>query len=158
METIHDFMVKFTERSLPDIHELRNRFYQTTPDILEVMKTADANLNREPELAGLFLGEMKGKVFRPSLALLEELGRISDQKVVIDDNAEWLFLCGRDVFGKSVLSSEVKSGLALITNRRDEVLGLGNVLNLSNKENKAITNLMDRGDYLRREMTGRRKG
>jgi ribosome biogenesis protein Nip4 len=75
---------------------------------------------------------------------------------MVDDKAEWLFLCGRDVFGKSVVKANVNSGIALVVNSKKEVLGYGKITGeLKNKERVFVKNILDRGDYLRREM-GRR--
>lgn len=154
---IQDFISKFSDETIPDIHQVGHSYYQISPELKQLMDKSSKRINREPEHAGIFLGEVVRKRFQASLPLLELIGKISDKKAVIDDNAEWLFMCGRDIFGKSVIKSNVTSGLALITNRRDEVLGLGNVLNLTNKKAVAINNVLDMGDYLRREMTKKRR-
>ncbi len=154
---INEYIRQYTEESIPDIHQVGRRFYQIAPETYKIMQAASKRLNREPENAGLYLGEIKGKHFRPGFPLLDLLGKMSEKKVVIDDKAEWLFLCGRDIFGKSIVKANVKTGPALITNKRDEVLGTGNVLNLKNKNKTAIKNIIDRGDLLRREMNKKSK-
>ena len=104
-----------------------------------------------PKSIGVFLGE-ESKEFKPSLALLELIAKKSDRKIFIDDKAEWLFLCGRDLFGKSIKKANVSEGLLLVQNLRDENLGLGKVVNnLKIKDKVVVKNVIDRGDFLRRE-------
>jgi len=56
-----------------------------------------------------------------------------------------MFLCGRDAFADNIVKANVNSGLVLVQNEKDENLGLG-ILN-----EKGIRNILDRGDFLRRE-------
>jgi ribosome biogenesis protein Nip4 len=107
-----------------------------------------ARIKRDAFGAGLFLGEQR-KQFEPSLALLELLSQKTKKKAFVSEAAEWLFLCGRDVFENNIVKLEAKKGLVLVQNLKNENLGLGE---LSKKGNKAvIKNLLDRGDFLRRE-------
>ncbi len=154
MKIFNDFVKRFTDCMIPDVHQSGKRFYQADADLLKLIKISSRNINRDPEHAGLLLGEMKGKNFKPAFPLLDILNTMTDCKAVIDDKAEWLFLCGRDVFAKSVVSSTVDSGLVLVTNRKDEVLGYGS---FQKKDNIAIKNILDRGDFLRREMSRNRR-
>ena len=118
-----------------------------------MMEKIDASMNRTAFSAGLYLGEQKGAKFMPSLALLDMLGRASHRWVSVDDKAEWLFLCGRDVFAKSVVKANVKSGMVLVANKRGEILGYGKIAgSLEKADSVYIKNHLDRGDFLRREM------
>ncbi|MFC1723192.1 hypothetical protein ACFL0V_03560 [Nanoarchaeota archaeon] len=148
------FLSNFTEKDLPDVHKIGRRYYQITPELFSLLQSTSKNINRQPETAGLFLGEEKGKHFQPSVALLDLISPLTDRKVVIDDKAEWLFLCGRDIFQESIIQNPVKSGLALITNLQGEILGYGK---MSSERGIAIENLLDRGDYLRREMSKKKR-
>jgi 60S ribosome subunit biogenesis protein NIP7 len=121
------------------------------------MENIDKKLDRKAYSAGLYLGEEKGKQFRPSIPLLELLGKASHRWVMIDDKSEWLFLCGRDVFAKSVLKANVKSGVVLVANKGGEILGYGKITGSLDKKDKVyVKNILDRGDYLRREMGKKR--
>ena len=51
---------------------------------------------------GLPLGETKNGIFKPSVYLLELLSKKSNNKVFVNDKAEWLFLCGRDVLPEGI--------------------------------------------------------
>jgi ribosome biogenesis protein Nip4 len=109
--------------------------------------------------AGTYLGKTKGSVFFPSFSLLSMISEKKDSnKVVVDDKAEWLFICGRDVFQRGiikVMGTGKKGELTLVLNQREECLGFGKIIrDLSlerSKQNVAIENVSDIGDFLRRE-------
>ncbi len=100
--------------------------------------------------AGVFLGEEKRR-FEPSAALLELISsRTKEHKAVVDEKAAWLFLCDRDILTKGVvkLAEPTESGYLLVQDQRDENLGFG----LANqRKNVAVKNILDRGNFLRRE-------
>ena len=84
--------------------------------------------------------------------MLDIIGKSTKRRIIIDDKAEWLFLCGRDIFGKSIVRADVKEGFAIIQNKAGETLGFGKITDDISKKNKAvIKNKLDRGDFLRRE-------
>ena len=94
----------------------------------------------DPFCVGLLLGEAKPKQFLPSFALLDLL-KDSDNRVVIADEAVWLFTCGRDVF--------------MVKDKHGAVWGLGSLA--KEGKNAFVKNVFDRGDYLRREERKKRK-
>ncbi|MGV8161821.1 MAG: hypothetical protein ACP5N2_00635 [Candidatus Nanoarchaeia archaeon] len=98
--------------------------------------------------SGIILGEDKER-FRPSIYLLELLSSKSKNKVFVNDKAEWLFLCGRDVLPESVVTDSSTSDIFLVQNSKDENLGLGKKVKREGKP--FIKNIIDRGDFLRRE-------
>jgi len=153
---IDNFISQFTEQKLLHVVKVGRGYYQIMPELRELMEKTNKNLNREPYSAGLFLGEEKGKKFTPSLALLDMVGMTTHKWVTVDDKAEWLFLCGRDVFAQSVLKANVKSGIVLVANKNKEVLGYGKITGSLEKADQVyVTNILDKGDYLRREMKKR---
>lgn len=108
--------------------------------------------------AGIFLGKVKGGKFFPSFNLLEMLAKEGANRVVVDGKAAWLFICGRDILGKSIVrvqGSGRKNTNALVLNEFGECLGFGRIVGkLSGiAENKeiAVRNVSDIGDFLRRE-------
>ena len=106
------------------------------------------SLTAEPIMPGLPLG-VEDSFFKPSLFLLELLSKKTKNKVFINKEAEWLFLCGRDVFPANVAKDNSKEKVFLVQNELDENLGLG--IKTNHKGKKIIRNLIDRGDFLRRE-------
>lgn len=150
---IEPFITQFTDQKLLHIHKIGRGYYQIMPPLKQVMEKLDKNLGREAFSAGIFLGEEKGKKFYPSPALLDIIGHASEQWVMVDDKSEWLFLCGRDVFGRGVVKANVKSGTVLVANKKQEILGYGKITgDLANKDKVFVKNFLDKGDYLRRDM------
>lgn len=155
---INKFIGRFTEHPLVGVVKVGKRYYQMTSKLQEVMNSIDKSLNREAQYAGLFLGEEKGKEFKPSLPLLDLLGPATHKWVKVDDKAEWLFICGRDVFGKSVVTANVKKGIVLVVSQKQEVLGYGVIIGSLDKPEKVfLNNILDKGDFLRREMRKKKK-
>lgn len=108
----------------------------------------------QPFCAGVPLGEVSAKGFQPSLALLD-LCKSSPNHIVIADEAEWLFTCGRDVFLDNIVSKGELKDSFLVLNARGDVLGLGRFDGSGKK--RIVKNLFDRGDFLRREKQKRRR-
>ena len=106
--------------------------------------------------AGKYLGKTKKGKFFPSFVLLAMLAETGANKVVVDEKAAWLFICGRDIFRegiKVVHGSRRRGDFTLILNVHGECLGFGRIRqDLSSKrEDIAIQNVSDVGDFLRRE-------
>jgi ribosome biogenesis protein Nip4 len=108
---------------------------------------------------GTYLGKARGRVFFPSFSLLAMIAQRKEaNKVVVDDKAEWLFICGRDVFWrgiKKVIGTKKKGELTLVLNVDGGCLGFGKITrNLDSEQNGqkvAVKNISDIGDFLRRE-------
>jgi ribosome biogenesis protein Nip4 len=106
--------------------------------------------------AGKYLGKMKKGKFFPSFNLLAMLPQTKANKVVVNEKAAWLFICGRDIFSegiKAVYGSRRRGDFTLVLNVFGECLGFGRIIHdLSSKDtNAAIRNVSDVGDFLRRE-------
>ena len=106
--------------------------------------------------AGLYLGKVKNGVFFPSFSLLDMLLPVAANRVVVDRKAAWLFICGRDIFGSGivkVMGSKRKGDATLVLNEFGECLGFGRLTaDLgSSAEKVAVKNVLDLGDFLRRE-------
>jgi ribosome biogenesis protein Nip4 len=106
--------------------------------------------------AGLYLGKVKKGVFFPSFNLLNMLVDVATNKVVVDSKAAWLFICGRDVFGTGVvkvMGSKRNGEATLVLNELGECLGFGKITGDlgGSGEKVAVKNVLDIGDFLRRE-------
>ena len=109
--------------------------------------------------AGTYLGKVRGKIFFPSFNLLAMIAeRKEANKVMVDNKAEWLFICGRDIFRrgiKKVMGAKNKGEFTLVLNSSGECLGFGKIaLNLDEEQSEqkvAVKNISDIGDFLRRE-------
>lgn len=106
--------------------------------------------------AGTYLGRVKDGRFFPSFNLLNMVAQKKANRINIGKKAEWLFICGRDVFEQGitkVTGSTKKGDYILVLNSHDECLGFGKMLrNLDRKRSgPAVENILDIGDFLRRE-------
>ena len=106
--------------------------------------------------AGLYLGKVKNRVFFPSFNLLNMLADVAANKVVVDRKASWLFICGRDIFETGVvkvMGSKRNGDATLVLNEFGECLGFGKITaDLGERREKvAVKNVLDIGDFLRRE-------
>jgi ribosome biogenesis protein Nip4 len=108
--------------------------------------------------SGVYLGKVEKGKFSPSLNLLSIVSKNFANKVVVDKRAAWLFICGRDIFRKSILRIEgfyKKGNRTLILNNFGDCLGFGKIifdLDRKSKKNEiVIKNILDIGDFLRRE-------
>jgi ribosome biogenesis protein Nip4 len=135
----------------PDwVDEKAGRFYLVNPALRKYVAG-------EYYYAGLYLGKAKGAKFFPSFNLLNMLVSSAANKVVLDSKAAWLFICGRDVFQKGILRlyGEKRNCNTLVLNEFGECLGFGRIsgqINIGEKgEGVAVKNVLDVGDFLRRE-------
>ncbi len=148
IERLNEFIGAFTSEKIEDAIKIRNSYYEIDQDLANLKD----RVNKELFSGGMFLGEMKGKEFLPSISLINWLSRRSDRKIFVNKKAAWLFLCGRDLFGAGILRSDAKEGLVLVQNEADENLGYGKIVDdLSKRDKVVVENLLDKGDFLRRE-------
>ncbi len=152
---IHDFIRQFSDIKITAV-KIGNDYYHC-PDSVAKIKNS---IKVRPYSAGIFLGtraKSANSEFRPSVALLDILSKNSDKKVFVDKKGEWLFLCGRDLFGASVkkVNFNEEDELVLVQNENDENLGYGlivtDVKHSRNKDKMVVKNILDRGSFLRRE-------
>jgi len=142
---IHEYIKQFTDKKYDNIIKVRKKYYLVNPDLLAFSKTID----EEPFSIGIPMGEEKHKMFRASVALLEMVAKDSERTIQVDEKAEWLFLCGRDIFRKAIVGGHfIREGLILVQNTKNENLGLGKKVH---DGQVSIKHIIDRGDFLRRE-------
>ncbi|MCW3999640.1 MAG: hypothetical protein NWE93_05330 [Candidatus Bathyarchaeota archaeon] len=129
--------------------EKNGRFYLVNANLKPLLKDSFF-------VAGLYLGKAKEGKFFPSFNLLSMLAAQGGNRVVVDSRTAWLFICGRDVFVKGVLKvfgSTRKGEATLVLNEFGECLGFGMVMaGFGGAEGEvAVRNVVDVGDFLRRE-------
>ena len=107
---------------------------------------------------GVFLGKAKDGKFFPSFNLLGMLAKEDASRVVVDRKAAWLFICGRDILGKSIVriqGSGKRNTNTLVLNEFSECLGFGRIVeklsDMTESNKIAVRNVSDIGDFLRRE-------
>lgn len=133
------------------IMERNGEFFLLTPNVEEISEE-----NTYWCHAGIYLGKIRGKIFNPSFPLLFMIAEKAKNKVIVDDKSSWLFICGRDIFKQGIIraaGSRKKGSYTLVLNKYGECLGLGRIIkNLDEaSEGAVIRNILDLGDFLRRE-------
>ncbi len=145
MEDIKRFTEKLAGKEYLEATAIGRKFFEAREDLLSIKE----KIGMQPHSIGLPLGERTRNGFKPSLHLLERISEESDKKVFVNDKAEWLFLCGRDILSKSITRDEASNRWCLVQNEKDENLGLGEKQVKGKKV--VVKNIFDRGDFLRRE-------
>ena len=144
-----DFLKQFNAEKLIDMEKvtkLEREFYLISPELKKITQ----KIKKHPVYAGIYLGKQK-KQFQPSVYLLELLSKKAN-KVVVNKDGAWLFICSRDLWGKSIVSGKAAIGdLVLIANEQNEVLGYGKVTAELTSKKVCIKNIFDIGDLIRRE-------
>ncbi|MBN2052842.1 hypothetical protein JW756_05035 [Candidatus Woesearchaeota archaeon] len=145
MNKLISFVKEFTKsevKELNSVERIGKKYFYAPRELAELKK----NIPLEPYSMGLPLGELKNNRFSPSIALLDMLKNYTDKKIIVNKKGETMFLYGKEVFSENFAKCDVNEGFCLVLNANDEVLGYGE---LSKKKN--IKNILDRGDFLRRE-------
>jgi len=107
--------------------------------------------------AGEYLGAVKGASFFPSFLLLAKIAQTKAKKVIVDKKTAWLFICGRDIFRQGIIkANNLKKGdHTLVINEKNECLGFGKIMvnlrGVPDSKEVAVKNILDLGDFLRRE-------
>ena len=107
-----------------------------------------------PAYIGTYLGRAGAKHFIPSLWLLGALAALAPKKVFVNEKGEWLFICGRNLWGASVTRTDgdlKKGDVAFVFNRHDECLGYGTVVAAPGAKRAFLDRIFDIGDLIRRE-------
>jgi ribosome biogenesis protein Nip4 len=154
MRAIRDFMKQFRVSIALDeslLVKKKNRYYLLSE---RVKKQIQQNFF----YAGVYLGKLKGNVFFPSFLLLTIMAEGKGNKIVVDKKTAWLFICGRDIFKQGIINlkgTKRKGDYSLVLNEHDECLGFGKITRNVRKETEAnevvVKNILDIGDFLRRE-------
>lgn len=123
----------------------KNKYYETNKELLDTI----SKTKQKPVRHGLLLGTETSTKFKPTLYLIDKLSKTSKNKIYINKKAEWLFICGRDVFSENVIKNKSNKKMFFVQNEEDENLGLG--IQDTVKGKKIIKNIRDKGKYLRNE-------
>jgi len=153
MKEIKEFVAQF-RASIPfdesRIVRNRNRYYLLSKKLKQQVPQGFF-------YAGAYLGAVKDSSFFPSFLLLEMVAERKANELVVDKKTSWLFICGRDIFKQGILKGDnlKKGDYALVLNERNESLGFGKILRNLREESDAtkvvVKNILDIGDFLRRE-------
>lgn len=152
MKPVMDFAQKLNAELVLDprlVVEKEGRLYLLNKQLLGIAR-------KDFFYAGAYLGKVKKGKFFPSFNLLALLTECGASSLVVDKKAEWLFICGRDIFRRGIVSvygSRRKGDLTLVLNEFGECLGFGRIVHDLDEEKAqvAVCNISDVGDFLRRE-------
>ena len=77
--------------------------------------------------------------------------------IIVNKKTAWLFICGRDILQQGILEkNNLKKGdYTLVMNEYNECLGFGKIMHnlrgVPDSTKIAVKNILDIGDFLRRE-------
>jgi ribosome biogenesis protein Nip4 len=140
---IDKFIKKFTDRTI-EYDKVGKEYYYIPKQLKKI------NLPFKETFRGLYLGRDENK-FLPSLALLNILAKLTDELIVVKDIGEIDFIYGKDLRERHIesIKGTIKPGfMKIVVNKHTECLGLGKI---SDIEPVKVKNILDIGDYLRRE-------
>ena len=141
---LFEFTQRFTRSNIfggATIIEINGKYFLASERQAELAKSSPIR----PVHLGTYLGK-NGERFKPGFFLLDMLKKHA-KTVTVNQKAAWLFLCGRDVLKEGITR---KDKIEL----HDDVLVIdekGNVLGYGYYMSDRIRNVLDRGDFLRRE-------
>ena len=153
MKEINDFVAQFNGTLILDESQIvknRNRYYLLSKNLKQ-------QIPKGFFYAGEYLGAVKGTSFFPSFILLAKIAQTKANKIMVDKKTSWLFICGRDIFRQGIVkeNNPKKGDHTLVINEKNECLGFGKImLNLRgvpDSKEVAVKNILDLGDFLRRE-------
>jgi len=156
LKHIEDFAHRFGVKIILDqslLVESHHRYFLLKPGLKELA-------SRNFISVGLYLGRTRRGKLSPSFNLLRMIAREKSNKTFVDERTAWLFICGRDIFARGIMKIRGRTrrgDYTLICNHRDECLGFGEMLyddeaQIRSAMNKpVISNILDIGDFLRRE-------
>jgi predicted ribosome-associated RNA-binding protein Tma20 len=109
-------------------------------------------LSKQPVYSGELIGFQKKDSWAPSVDFLQKMAKNSKRHVVVDDKGEWMTICGRDLFGTSIVShnNPGMGDFVVILNKHKEAIGLGKIVSEMTGKNVVVQRLYDIGDLLRR--------
>jgi ribosome biogenesis protein Nip4 len=153
MDELDNFIAQFNPNISIDKSRIvrnRNRYYRLSINLIHQVPKGFF-------YAGEYLGTIKGASFFPSFLLLSILAKKKTKKLVVDKKTAWLFICGRDIFQQGIIKeNNLKKGdYALVLNEQNDCLGFGKIMHnlrgVPDLEKVAVKNVLDIGDFLRRE-------
>ncbi len=115
-------------------------------------------LSKHPVYSGECIAHIRGPVLIPSIDFLQQISKEARKHVILNEKAEWLYICGRDVFAKGIVSNnnpEVGDRVVVL-NKHKECLGYGDMVAQLTDKRVVIKRLFDIGDLLRRERKSRK--
>ncbi|MBI4146110.1 hypothetical protein HY489_02115 [Candidatus Woesearchaeota archaeon] len=109
-------------------------------------------LSKMPVYINECIAHLRGETVLPSVGFLQRIGKRAKWRVVVNSDGEWLFICGRDLFGKSIVShnNPQPGDRVVVLNQHGECLGYGDVAAPLDEKRVVVRRLFDIGHLLRR--------
>jgi ribosome biogenesis protein Nip4 len=141
-----EFLKPFGIKQAPEA-QIINRSYYITKDRIQ-----------NAIYSGECIAHIRGPVLIPSTTFLQQIGKAARRHVTVNPKGEWLFICGRDVFGKAIVehNNPIVGDRIVILNEHKECLGYGDMTATLDSKRVVIKRLFDIGDLLRRERKTRK--
>lgn len=110
-------------------------------------------LKHGPTYTGECIAHQRQNEIIPSATYLQKIGKQARKHVTVTPDGEWLFICGRDLFGKNITAHNkpTKGERVVVLNEHKECLGYGDMEKEPDNEGVVLRRLFDIGDLLRRE-------
>ena len=149
-----EFIGLFTDNKVVD----EQRLVQIKYDyylVEEPLKRIFLSSSLKPEHAGMLLGRTYPNGFVPSTTLLQLLVPHSARAVTLNEKGAWLFICGRDIFSESIMSSTGNPQaheLVLVLNAFGECLGVGRVVQKLSARGLVVKHELDIGWFVRKKV------
>ncbi len=144
------FIKQFTNQEIiKDFVKFERSYFLVNNSLLKTI----ACIKTKPSLAGIVLAT-EHRMFKPSIFLLQKIAEATNKKIIVDKKGEWMFICGKDIFGKSILKfgEGIKTNdFVIVQNQFSECLGYGKITADITSKGKVVENVFDIGDFLRRE-------
>lgn len=145
------FIKQFTSEKVikEELVVLDNKYYLVNNQL----KDFYSKIKLDPFYIGEYIGKQKGENFFPSLTLVKKIAKFAKKTITLTNKGEWLFSCGRDIFSDSIEDSKGKPepGSLVIIKNKYSYLGFGKVMKKITGKGAVIKNILDIGDFLRRE-------
>lgn len=136
MNTIKELLKQFGVNEVPETITINRSFYKAAKQPFGVV------------YAGELIAHQRGEYVIPSIHFLQKIAKQAKKRVVVDDKGAWMFICGKDVFAKSITTHNAQpKDFVVVLNKHGECLGYGTY----QEGRAAVIRHFDIGDLLRRE-------
>ena len=139
-----EFLAQFGIKDAIEVKRIQSSLFRTTDE---------KYLAHGPLWLDECIAHVRGERIIPSIDFLQWIAKRARRRVVVNAQAEWLFICGRDVSASSIIEHNDPNitELAVVLNERKECLGYGEVIAPLDNKRGMLRRVFDIGDLLRRE-------
>lgn len=136
-----EFLKPFGIKQAPEAKIINRSYYITKESIQNAIYSGEC------------IAHIRGPVLIPSTIFLQQIAKQARRHVTVNAKGEWLYICGRDVFGKAIVehNNPEVGDRVVILNEHKECLGYGDMTAPLDSKRVVIKRLFDIGDLLRRE-------